>query len=245
MRKSYLAAALSLAPILAAVPAPAVAEGVTFAAKAPVIELSVYETVNTQPDMATINVGVESEGANAQEALRNNSQQMEKLMNALNALNIADEDIQTSGLYVNERWEYRNNERYSTGFVANNNLTVKVRDLDSLGRALDSLAGAGATNIGGPQFSLQDDTGVKSEARRRGLDRMLAQARDYAEWAGYSNVRVIWVTESIRAGDDGGYPPPQPMMARAARANASEEAVIAPGEIGTSIQVAAKFEMVR
>ncbi len=244
MKKLIAAAMISAFP-LALTPAPLAAAGVTYAAKAPVIELSVYETVQSKPDMATITVGVEANGASAQEALRQNSVEMNRLMDALDTFNIADEDMQTQGLYVNERYEYRNNERVSQGYVANNRLTVKVRQLDQLGRVLDALAGAGATDIGGPQFSIQDDTSVKSEARRRGLDRMLKQAQDYAEWAGYSNVRVIWVTESIQSGDGGYPPPPMPVAARAVNAEASNQAVIAPGEVGTSIQVAAQFEMTR
>ena len=66
------------------------------------------------------------------------------------------------------------------------------------GAVLDALVKAGANDINGPSFSVSDDTGPKAEARKRALERARSMALDYARVAGYSNVRVLQISESVQ-----------------------------------------------
>ena len=241
VHKTLLTAAAALVLPLGLTGTAAMAEGVTYVASAPVIELSVSETVKAAPDMATISTGVQAKGATAQEALRQASIRTDSLLKALKSLGIADKDIQTTQFSVGQDYDYTGNKPRLIGYVASSSLTVTIRDLGQVGKVLDVLTGAGATDINGPNFSIADDSKQRAEARRLGLDKMMAQARDYARWAGYDDVRIIWVTEDVQ----GGFTPyPMPMMAKAEMA-ADASMPIAPGEIGTTVMVRAKFEMVK
>ncbi len=245
LRKLLLSTALVALPMTLSFTVPvsaAMADGVTYTANAPVIELSVTETVKSVPDMATISTGVVGKGATAQAALQQASVRTDSLLKTLKIFNIADKDIQTAQFSVGQDYDYSGAKPRLIGYQASSTLSVTVRDLGQLGKILDALAGAGATDINGPTFAMADDTPQRSEARRLGLDAMLVQARDYARWAGYDDVRIIWVTEDIQVG--GGYPPPMPMMAKAEMA-ADATMPIAPGEVGTMLMVRAKFEMVK
>ena len=241
LRKLLLSTALVAMPLTLPVSA-AMAEGVTFVANAPVIELSVTETVKSVPDMATISTGVVGKGATAQEALRQASIRTDSMLKTLKTFNIADKDIQTAQFSVGQDYDYSGAKPRLLGYQTSSTLSVTVRDLGQLGKILDALTGAGATDINGPTFAMADDTPQRSEARRLGLDKLMVQARDYARWAGYDDVRIIWVTEDIQAG--GGYQPPMPMMAKAEMAS-DASMPIAPGEVGTMVMVRAKFEMVK
>lgn len=242
VRKTLLTAAAALALPMGLTGTAAMAEGVTYVASAPVIELSVTETVKAAPDMATISTGVQAKGATANEALRQASIRTDSLLNALKSLNIADKDIQTTQFNVGPDYDYSGNKPRLIGYVASSTLSVNIRDLAMVGKVLDVLTGAGATDLNGPNFSIADDSKQRAEARRLGLDKLLTQARDYARWAGYDDVKIIWVTEDVQ----GGFSPyPMPVMAKAEVAADAGGMPIAPGEIGTTVMVRAKFEMVK
>ena len=54
----------------------------------------------TLPDKATIQVSVETEGTTSAEALDQNSQDMQKVLDRLKAEGIADDKIETAGVVV-------------------------------------------------------------------------------------------------------------------------------------------------
>jgi hypothetical protein len=56
--------------------------------------------------MATIGAGVTSEAPTAVEALRMNSAEMQKVIDRIKALGIAEKDIQTTGINLNEFNDY-------------------------------------------------------------------------------------------------------------------------------------------
>lgn len=179
--------------------APATAAEITVQASGPVIELQVNEQVEVEPDEVTISAGVRTEAMTAQEALSQNSAQMQRVIDRLRSLGIPERDIQTTRINLGARFDYNQSTRRQVfrGYEASNQVRVKLRETDSVGDVLDALVQAGANDIDGPNFSISDDTQPKAEARRRALDRARTMAMDYARVAGYSNVRVLKIEESV------------------------------------------------
>ena len=64
-------------------------------------------TVEMTPDMATINVGVRTDAANASQALENNSVATGEMLTLLSELGIEQRDIQTSNLSLSPVWDNR------------------------------------------------------------------------------------------------------------------------------------------
>ena len=62
---------------------------------------------------------------------------------------------------------------------------------------LDALVAAGATDISGPDLSIDDDTAARAQARRQALETARAQAREYARAAGYADVRLLEISETV------------------------------------------------
>ena len=237
-----LAAAALAAPMVAVTPANAqsphqerpMIEGT-------VLSLSAEGTVQAAPDMAIVNLGVMTEGATADAAMRSNAERMSRLVQVLRRANIAERDIQTSGLSVNPTYVYNNNEAPRiSGYQANNQVTVRVRNLDSLGRVLDQAIAAGGNTLNGVSFGLQDPDAATNGARRDAMREALARANLYAEAAGLRVYRIVSISEG------GGYVPPpmmpMPMMARADMA-ASAPTPVAPGEVETRVQVSLIVEL--
>jgi uncharacterized protein YggE len=206
----------------------------------PVVELTVTEQVQSAPDMATFGTGVTTKAPTAQAALRDNSQKMAQLIQRIQALGVERKHIQTSGLSLNAEYDYRNNESpVFKGYQVTNQLQVTIMELDRLGMILDAVVAAGANNLNGPSFSIDDDLPIKQQARERAMERAKAQAMDYARRAGFGNVQLLSVSE--------GYSAQGPMpMAKMQNFDMAESSVpIEGGQVGTAVTVSVRYQMVR
>src|SRR5262245_61990916 len=72
-----------------------------------ILSVAAIGTSEARPDMATINLGVTTQGATAQEALADNAQRMSAVLRTLRSAGVAERDIQTSWVRVNPRYENR------------------------------------------------------------------------------------------------------------------------------------------
>lgn len=237
-----LALSLALGTAAVALSQPAQAD-VQITTNQPVVELSVTETVKGDPDIATIGAGVQTLSPTAVEAMRANAREMTAVIDRIKALGVDEKDIQTTGVSLYPQYDYDQEQRRQVfrGYQASNRVSVILRDIDRTGPVLDALVAAGATDVSGPDFSINDDTAAKAQARAAAMQRAEAMARDYARMAGYPNVRLLKVSEAV------GYTPPQPMMrmvkVEAQAADASTP--IQPGQIGSSVTVSVTYEMAR
>lgn len=245
MTKTIFASAV-LAAASAMLPIPmAQAAEVSIAATNPVVELGIYEQVKVEPDIATIGAGVESMAPTAVEALRRNAAEMQRVVDLIKALGIEPRDIQTTQISLNAQYDYNqaSGRPVFRGYQASNQVSVTLRRIERTGEVLDALVSAGATNIYGPNFSIDDDTAAKAEARKRALERGLAQARDYARAAGYSDVRLLQVSETVLG--QGGPIMRDAMKAISAEAAPQALAPVEPGVVATGVSIQLTYEMVR
>lgn len=191
-----------------------------------------------RPDMATVNLGVTTEGQTAQAALQENARRMTALTQALRRAGIAERDIQTSNVSVYPQQQYREGQSpLITGYQANNTVTAKVRNIDATGRVIDAAVAAGGNTVNGVYFSYQDPDRQLDAARRNAIAEARRRAELYASALNMQLVRVVAVQEG------GGYSPPAPMP-MAARMEAQDASTpIAPGQIETRVSVNVTFEL--
>ncbi len=232
-----------LPTILAAVAAPAGAAEIQLQAQGPVVELAVTETVKAAPDLATVSAGVTSQGTTAVVAMQRTATAMDAVVKRIKALGIADQDIQTTGIELSAQYDYDQAQRRQIfrGYQASNRVSVILRKVPDTGRILDTLVAAGATDISGPSFSIDDDTAPRAQARKAALDKAKAQAEEYARWAGYSGVRLLQVSELVNPGRPIAYT--ERVMLQSADAKAVSP--IEPGLVGTSVTVTVSYELTR
>lgn len=230
------------ASVAAAQQAPtAVAADAVF--RATTLNLSAFGETRTRPDQATITLGVTTDGPTAAEAMRLNAARMSAVVAALKKGGIADRDIQTSGLNLNPQYVYEQNvPPRLNGYQASNTVTITVRDLAKLGQAVDAAVTAGATNINGISFGLQDGDAAENAARLDAVKALQAKADLYAQATGYRVARLVSLSEG------GGYAPqpPMPMMAYARmEKDAGGNTPVEAGELKVRIDVSATFELVK
>lgn len=233
----------TIAPLAAAAIAmPAAAAEVHVTSQGPLVELSVTETVKARPDIAEVSAGVTSEAPTAVAAMAANAQAMDAVIARIKALGIAADDIQTTGINLGAQYDYnqaRGRPVFRT-YQASNRVSVTLRDVKRAGPVLDALVAAGATDIGGPSFSIDDDTAPRAQARKAAFEKAQRQATEYARWAGYSGVRLISISEAVNPGR------PMPMAEMRAMADADQKSTpVEPGLVGTAVTVTVSFEMTR
>jgi uncharacterized protein len=211
----------------------------------PIIDLTVTATVQSAPDAATFTTGVQTKSLKARDAITKNAEKMTLVVAQLKASGIADKDIQTSAINLYRDIEYLpTGKQRLKGYVVSNVVTAKLRDFQRLGDVLDTLATNGATEFSGPNFTLDDDSVAEAQSRDKAWATAMKQARYHAQKAGYADVRVLRVAESIR--QQASNPPME--YAKVAMEQAADSAASTPiegGEIGTSVTLAITFEMTR
>ncbi len=237
MKNLTIPAAIALAALAST---PALSAGVEIEAKGPVIELSVYESVNVDPDMVTIGAGVTTEAATATAALRQNSVEMRRVIDRIKKLGIAEKDIQTTGINLHPRYDYdqQNQRQVFRGYQVSNRVSVKLRKIEDTGKVLDELVSAGATDLSGPSFSIENDDLAKDAARKRAVERARDRANAYAAMFGYSGVRVLQVSESVVG--RGPMPITRDVSVEMAKAS---DAPVQPGQVEAGVNVSITFEM--
>jgi uncharacterized protein YggE len=204
------------------------------------LNLSAYGEVEAAPDMATITLGVTSDGPTAAQALAANSAKMTQVVAALRRGGIPERDIQTSGINLNPQYVYQENQPPRlTGYQVSNQVTVVVRDLTRIGAAVDATVNAGATNVNGISFGLQNPQAAEDQARMAAVRALTAKSELYARAINYRVSRLITLSEG------GGYqaPPPMPMMAM--REQAANATPVSPGQVRVRIDITGVYELTR
>jgi len=142
--------------------------------------------VTVVPDIATINIGVRTEADVVTDALDGNTAQANAIADALKDLGVEEKDIQTSNfnVYPSERYDPMTGQITGRYFVVENTVNVTVRDLSSLGEVLSAVVEAGANNIYGINFNVEDREAAVAEARQLAIQDAKAKAEAIAADAG-------------------------------------------------------------
>ncbi len=194
----------------------------------------------TQPDLATIGLGVSTRAATAAEAMAKNAEAQAKVIETLKTAGIEARDIQTSALNLAPVMDYADNGQPPklTGYAAQNSVTVRMRDIAGLGALLDKLIASGANEVSGITFSREDMTATENEARVKAVADARRRAEIMAEAAGMKLGPLVALSDvPMDAG-----PMPMPRMAMAAEAKMGG-APIEAGELAVTTNVTAVYAL--
>ena len=237
-------AGLIAAAALAAAPATAKAQAVPIALNPGEVLLNVQAegASLSKPDVMTITAGVVTTGRAAREALSANNAKAETLLETARAQGVEARDMKTSVLSVEprtdeDRAEREDREPRITGYVATNQVELRLRDLNRAADIIDALFQAGANTVNGPRFSLADPAPAQREARRAAVAAAREEADTYAAALGMRVTRILRVSErgdfNVEGDDE-----ILVLGSRISRPN------LAAGELSTKIRVWIDYAMV-
>lgn len=174
--------------------------------------------VNRAPDMATITLAVNADGATGAAAMAKVATGLTGVLARLKGEGIEDRDVQTSGLNLSPRWDEPRAGSTAApkivGFVASSTVSVRVRALDHLGTVLDGVVSDGANGFSGLTFGLADPDPAQDEARKAAVADAIRKAQLYAAAAGVKLGPVQSISD--QSSEVRPYPMAAPMMAKAA-----------------------------
>lgn len=202
------------------------------------ITVSGEGVVTAAPDMATISLGVTTQGATAAEAMAANTAALTAVLEQVKAAGVEERDIQTSTLTLNPNWAQGDGSSMPEirGYVAANVLQIRVRDLDGLGAVLDAAIRDGANTLNGISFGLAEPDPAMDEARRAAVAEARARAELLTGAAGVGLGRILSISEG------GGHAPPMPMY-RMEAAMADAPVPVQGGEVGVTANVTITWEI--
>ncbi|MEO1749254.1 MAG: SIMPL domain-containing protein, partial [Pseudomonadota bacterium] len=173
----------------------------------------------------------------ARGALDANNQAMQRVLAAMGEEGIEERDLQTSNFNIQPRYERPKSNSGTRqdpviiGYDVSNTLTVRVRDLTSLGRVLDKSVSLGVNNGGNVRFTNDDPSEAIEQARINAMQAAMRKADVLTSTAGVALGNILEINER------GSTIQPQP-IARATTFEASAAAVpIATGENSYSVTV--------
>jgi len=196
--------------------------------------------VELKPDRARIEFGVETRAQTAAAAAAENSRRLRAMLDTVQRLGIAAEQIQTANLQVTPEMVYpgQGQPPKVSGYVTHNSVRLEVQKLEQVGSLIDATLAKGATNVTGLQFY----SSCATEARREALVKAVLAARLDAEAmvkaAGYQLGALIEISG----------PPPSdgPVwasmdLARPRMAALAEPTPVNPGELKISEVVTVRW----
>ncbi|MDV3257204.1 MAG: SIMPL domain-containing protein [Sphingomonas sp.] len=213
------------------------------------------------PDLAMFSAGVVTTAATASEALGENGARMDRVVAALKKGGISERDIRTSAISLQPRYNdperearelaRQNRQPYVPptgpakiiGYEARNTVQVRVRQLSEMGKIIDMLVAAGANQVNGPTFTLDEPRAAQDEARKEAVALGRERAELYARETGMRVARIISIREA-----GGRYPVRDAIVVSGYRSGVAAPAPptpVSPGELGITVNISMQFELTR
>ncbi len=151
------------------------------------ISVTGYGVAVSAPDVVHIHFGVQSRDASAAKALADNRAKVTAVRAALSALGVVEADVQVASYSLSPQVEMdpaTGTYGLPTSFVADNSISVALRDPARTDEAIAGVFEAGATTIHSVGFMLGDPQRLNVEARESAMADARVRAEQLARAAG-------------------------------------------------------------
>jgi uncharacterized protein len=163
------------------------------------INVSGQGKVTGKPDTLTVSLGVSLLRPTVDAATADAAGLATAIINALKGAGVAEDDIQTSNYSIYPEYDYSGTVQRLLGYRVNNQVNVKIRNLETAGATIDAATAAGgdATVVSSLAFSIEDNSELLQMARTAAWADAEAKAGQLAQLAGLELGSAISITESI------------------------------------------------
>jgi len=158
------------------------------------VTVSGTATIRSEPDEATITLGVRTQALTAEAAMRDNANRMNDVIQAVRGAGVAADDVATA--WINLYPQYEDAGVTIVGYVAENQVNATVRSMDSIGSVIDAAIEAGANLSSGISFGLSDESAGVEGALADAVADARSKALALADATGAQLGVVIHVVET-------------------------------------------------
>jgi uncharacterized protein len=162
--------------------------------------------VSYTPDIANINMEVLiDKKQKPEEALNLLNEKVKKVFSAIKSTGLQDADIQTQNYTLTPQYEVVKDINTLTGYTANQNIIVKVRDIDKnpdrSAKIISVANQAGINKINGVTFEASNINDIKQEARLKAITDARSKAGSLANALGVKLGKTVSWWENYIAPD--------------------------------------------
>ncbi len=165
-----------------------------------VIKVSGKATIKVKPNIAHINANVTTENKDAKKAQADNAKAIDQIKKEITSkYNLKEEDINTINYTVRPSYDYVEGKQIFRNYLVEHTLQITLTDLDKAGALVDTLVGAGATNVGNIRFGIKDETGSYNLALQKALQDAQQKADALTSILGLAKASPIAITEQTQS----------------------------------------------
>lgn len=153
--------------------------------------------IQIEPDLSVINLGIRVENEDSSLAQAENNELVNTLLRRLNEMGIQQSDLRTMNYNLRENrvWNPSNGDYEMRGWIVDQNLEVKVRELDMVSEVLSLARDFRITDIDGPNFQLDDRRVYRERARELAINDAERAAIELSEKLNIRLGRVVGFDE--------------------------------------------------
>lgn len=190
------------------------------------------------PDLASLNLAIETHAPTAQESAGRNAALARKVVDALTGKLKGKGKVWTGGysLYPEYSQPHRNEKPVVTGYRAENSITVETGEIGILGALIDTAVSAGANRINYLNFTLRNETKARSEAIAAAAADAKAQAESLAKSIGVKLGPIIKATTTAEVR-------PVPVMMSRAMLSQGMPTPVRPNEVKVPATVSLTYQI--
>lgn len=195
--------------------------------------------MSAAPDVAYLNLAVETMAKSASQAVKENAEKTNSVMEAIKAKLGENDKVSTAGYNLSPIYEYNNqtNKSEFKGYKASNQIVAEVHNLKQIGAIIDSTAEAGLNNISGLRFDTTKSAELRKKALAEAVKDAKATAEILAQAAGVKITRILQLSPSYD------YPVPVYRDFAVAKEAAAAPTPIEPGDLTINATVNIVFEI--
>ncbi|MGG5255099.1 SIMPL domain-containing protein [Neobacillus sp. SM06] len=116
------------------------------------------------PNLASIHLGVISEGKTVLQAQQENATVITKVIQSLTKFAISKNQLQTFDYRVDSEYDFENGKQIFLGYKVTHLLQIKIDDLNRIGEVIDTAVQHGANYVANVQFMSKNNESIYQQA---------------------------------------------------------------------------------
>lgn len=204
------------------------------------ITVEAKEEVKVVPDVADICYGVTTQNTDADTCQKQNTTDVNKVIDTLKAAGIEEASIQTSGYGLSPTYDWIENKQVITGYEMTTDITITGVAIDQVGALISDSVGSGVNNIQSVTYKSSSFDECYQEALKLAMESAKTKAAALAEAGGCKLGSIISVTEYSQY-PQARYTNNQYSMNARSAGGATDTGAVMPGEVGVEASISVQF----
>lgn len=161
------------------------------------LSLSGTATVRVKPTLVSLQLGASFRSARPTAAKARTEEAIVKVVQAVRKAGAAGTDIQTTNFSLGR---YTERDGITVGWVCSSDLEIRVKNVESAGQVLEAALDAGANQVRGVEYTVEELQKVRAQARDEAMQVVKAKADQYARGFGVKVGKPRHITENAPGG---------------------------------------------